>query len=117
MTSSGGVSATTGSFSGAGDSYFIGKLGIGTTAPTELLHIEKSQDANTGVRIYNDNVGASATAGITLQQRDTGNVGVWTTYLRMKSDKKFYITNNSNNVVVDTNGNVGIGTTGPNVVG
>ena len=43
-----GVSATTGSFSGAGDSYFTGKLGIGTTGPGASLDVQGSNGLKVG---------------------------------------------------------------------
>ena len=97
-----GVSATTGSFSGAGDSYFTGKLGIGLTNPGNQLTLAGAS-ATPGLRLgststtyYWDIGRENATTGDFVFNSAQG--GAATEWMRIKT----------------TTGNVGIKTTGPN---
>ncbi len=124
------------------------RLGIGTTSPSYSLHISKSQDSLTRIKLDNDNNGTSAQVGLELDN----NVGqsLWTLYSSnyattalqnttlfgsgvggyifrgyTGSSIKFGIgattAGMSNALTIDSNSNVGIGTTNPqntlNVVG
>tara|TARA_R100001460_G_scaffold89303_1_gene130840 strand:- start:20 stop:958 length:939 start_codon:yes stop_codon:yes gene_type:complete len=80
-----------------------GKVGIGTTSPSAPLHIVG--DGNTGQRVH---VGTSSAHQIYL-----GNTGGVSSVGTLSSHNFQLITNGSSRLVVDTSGNVGIGTTSP----
>jgi len=96
-----------------------GRLGIGTAGPAYPLDI-----AGAAIRIKNlagtaDIIfsRSSDTAGATLSF-NTGDTNKWFVGLRGLSDDNFHIFNNvgvSEAVTLDTNSNVGIGTTSPTV--
>ncbi len=93
-----------------------GNVGIGTTGPLGLLHIQKDQDALTSLRVRNDNTGSANYSMVAVNS--FGNA--WG--MRMGSTAA---NNNSLEFVVDafgtplpkltilTGGNVGIGTNTP----
>jgi len=49
-----------------------GNVGIGTTGPLQLLHVDKGQNASTEVIISNINAGTAAEAGIYISNANTG---------------------------------------------
>jgi trimeric autotransporter adhesin len=108
-----------GSINGINGATADTKVGIGTTAPAQLLEVRKDQNASTYFQVTNaDNTGDASRArfalvGGTVTQemqsiaRDGG-------YFGTTSNHPFRIyTNKATRVTIDTNGNVGIGTMTP----
>ena len=87
------------------DHYILGKLGIGTTQPQEMLHV------NGAIR------GGGANGEVTLKG-DNGSVAIGATdaqTMTFNTDKSKYAfnVNGINRMTIQNNGNVGIGTTSP----
>jgi len=80
--------------------------GIGTTSPSRKLHI---QDPN-HTYVLVEATGANNRATLRLEN---GNDGRWDIQ-NLGDDKLYFTWENSDKVVVDSNGNVGIGTITPN---
>ena len=51
----------------ASNLYTLGKLGIGTSTPSNTLEVNKNQDAQTSIQITNGNTGAGASATLSIQ--------------------------------------------------
>jgi hypothetical protein len=91
-----------------------GKLGIGTTAPVQPLHVATNNNNTTlALRISNDHIGgrAGVTFGLPNQLNENYSIGV-------DNDRFFKISNGGNlasntRLVIAPAGNVGIGTTTP----
>ena len=87
------------------DHYILGKLGVGTTQPQEMLHVNgaiRGGGANGEVTLKGDN--GSVTIGATDAQTMTFNTD--------KSKYAFNI-NGTNRMTIQNNGNVGIGLSTP----
>ena len=87
------------------DHYILGKLGIGTTQPQEMLHV------NGAIR------GGGANGEVTLKG-DNGSVAIGATdaqTMTFNTDKSKYAFNVNciNRMTIQNNGNIGIGTTSP----
>jgi hypothetical protein len=109
-----------------GTSYINGgDVGIGTTSPDTILEIyetDTSTSATSGLKITNNSSTTNTIAGILFQNYD--NHGAWIRSIRTGSSngKLSFGTNSgagiaesniSERMVIDHNGNVGIGTTSP----
>ncbi len=91
-----------------------GNVGIGTITPGDMLVVQKDQNATTWVGISNAFPGSSASAGLYIAQRDTGNTGTFYTFIYKDSSKKTRIDHESLNLMTLLHtGNVGIGLTAP----
>ncbi len=93
-------------------------VGIGTTAPTNLLTIGSPE-----ATIVTGKVGVFGTSGFNVVLRETTNdvegiMGVNSSsgviYGSMTNHDVSIRTNNTNRIVIDAGGNVGVGTSGPN---
>jgi hypothetical protein len=120
------------------------RVGVGTTAPEDLLHVNKSQDASTNIRLQNANAGSSAYSQLyVINDGGSGvsfGIGSSGTTANVYADRGFVVTDSALNGVsiiaagsgddirlftggsaagnervrIDDSGNVGIGNTNPN---
>lgn len=117
-----------------------GRVGIGTSAPTEKLHVFENGNANTLITVENPNTGATA-AGVLRAKSDIATVnfqahgsgrtisrfgqtlGGWSEFLQVSGngliigtllDKPLILgTNSTNRLQITPTGDVGIGTSAP----
>ena len=105
-----------------------GRLGIGETTPSDLLHINKNQDAGTQIQIENQNTGTSSYAGLNLNgQGNNFTIKNWgdgtskanaTEFISTASGSHFiFSTQSTERARIDANGNLLIGTTAADIVG
>ncbi|MFZ9725623.1 MAG: beta strand repeat-containing protein [Ilumatobacteraceae bacterium] len=100
-----------------------GKVGIGTSSPNSMLHIEKDQNAFTGINVYNPSVGGFASSGIYMRGAGSGSAagggfGVYLTGNEARLINDFgnamtFWTASTQRMQIDGSGNVGIGTSSP----
>ncbi|MDP3988101.1 MAG: hypothetical protein Q8P80_03070 [Candidatus Levybacteria bacterium] len=83
-----------------------GNIGIGTTAPTGQLHIETAG-------ILTQKYVAGASSAINLQFGDTADDNIGIISYNNNGDYMYFRTNNSEQVRINSSGNVGIGITSP----
>lgn len=85
-----------------------GNLGIGTTNPSELLHVYGTG----GTKYILSEVGSENTVGFKIKRSGTGTASEWALYSPGGSTD-FRIWNGEDRITVDNEGNVGIGTANP----
>ena len=93
--------------------YFGGRVGIGTTSPTRLLHLHNPSTTvdggNTYLMMSNSVTGTGILDGFQIINETDGAVA-----LKQRENKDFKIfTNNSQRLTIQGGGNVGIGTDSP----
>jgi len=126
-TLSGGTSGTGYSFSGSAPATSLtldssGNLGIGIATPGQKLHVERSWNGSTWVKISNGNSTSGAAAGV-LFGNDGGDLGAISLlssgnspsnslFLRSLSTNTLTLgTNNTVQATLDSSGNLGLGVT------
>jgi len=88
------------------DGYFAGKVGIGTSSPNRSLHVIG--------QIALDNSASSPTAGMLMSVDSTSNKIYSRTANNNSTPLPFeIISGSSSSLYINSNGNVGIGTTNP----
>lgn len=99
-------------------------VGIGTTNPSLRLDVRDSQDGSTGSQIVNTNAGTSACVDLRVSNgTNYGGIRTFGTGHSSASNQTWLFTGQSNPLIlatnftermrIDSSGNVGIGTTGP----
>lgn len=99
-----------------------GNVGIGETAPSDLLHINKSQNAGTQIQIENQNTGTSSYAGLNLNgQGNNLTIKNWgdgtskanaTEFISTASGSHFiFSTQSTERARIDNGGRLLVGTT------
>jgi len=115
----------TAAFISRGTNYFKGSVGIGTTSPTENLHVYSTGNtdmmletptAGSDARLFIKRNGSSSRAFINFQ--DSGTSATWYTGLLRNTGTAFAIGQGDDfgtntRFVIETKGNIGIGTTSP----
>ena len=102
--------------SGTADNYFAGDVGIGTSAPSQLLNVEGSSNGSIGALIYNSNNLVNTEAKLELKH-NRGNINSAVSVSAVANaggtaDMKFVVVG-TERMRIDSSGNVGIGTTSP----
>ena len=98
------------------DRFFIkadGKVGVGTTNPSEELHVN-STDSGNHTRVHITKTVTAGTAGVSFRSYAAGNT--WTIFSEDASASKLYFYDGADYVMTldSANNRVGIGTTTPN---
>ena len=87
--------------------FFQGNVGIGTTSPARLLHVNSS--GQTDIHLTSSGQGVSSADGMTVFLDSSGSGGLW---LRESQALRF-ATSTTERMRITSTGNVGIGTTSP----
>src|SRR5690606_20338836 len=88
-----------------------GNVGIGTTSPSSKLEVKSSANTNSEIHINTTTAGNKST--IRFQDAGTATWGFLSNYPVSGKFSLYNYYNNSNAVVLDQNGNMGVGTTNP----
>lgn len=85
-----------------------GKVGIGTTAPVDDLHIHNSATAqNVEIRLTDGTTGATSTDGSLIRKNTTSQLQLW----NLENADVQFGTNNTTRLIIDGSGYVAINTT------
>jgi len=94
--------------SSSGSSHFIGgNVGIGTSSPATLLHLNSASDTYFTIGTTN------ATADARIQFRNSGGTDAGGLWYATNSNSMQFRTNSADRMRIDSSGNVGIGTSSP----
>ncbi|MBI2075607.1 MAG: hypothetical protein HYT82_02985, partial [Candidatus Harrisonbacteria bacterium] len=85
------------------------RVGIGTTGPQNVLHVHGSSDGLGYVRVTDSVTGSTATDGVRIGY----NSGALRIQNYENSNISFFVNNTTEALTIKNDGNVGIGTTGP----
>jgi len=86
-----------------------GKVGIGTSSPQNLLHINKSDSLASAILFTNSTTGSTSSDGVFVGL-GSGEQGY---FWNFETNDLILGTSNSERMRIDSSGNVGIGTTSP----
>ena len=92
-----------------GSAYFASNVGIGTTSPTQLLHILGTNAANNGITIQNANASGNSQLRF-LNTSGTERAAI--TYIN-SADAVYHYTTSGGNIFNLVGANVGVGTISP----
>ncbi|MBI2654511.1 hypothetical protein HYX02_06950 [Candidatus Woesearchaeota archaeon] len=107
---SGSINGTQLNISGPANlAYGSGSVGIGTTSPVQLLHVNNAGTTNTRIQITNADTGTTASDGVTFGFSDDESGLIW----HYENQPWRIATNNTERVRIDSAGMVGINTTTP----
>ena len=94
------------------DSYLAvdgGNVGIGTTSPQGNLHVNNPN----GLGVFELQGAGDAANYVTLKLSDSNRSNIWEILHRSDNNLGFHLYGDSTKMVIQQNGNVGIGTTNP----
>ncbi len=86
-----------------------GRVGIGTTSPLRNLHIHNNANADGQIKITNIDTGIAGSDGFNIGFDAAENALVW----NRENTPMYFAVNNASKMVINNDGNVGIGTTEP----
>jgi len=86
-----------------------GRVGIGTTNPSKILHIYDPVNANPAIRVQSDTTGSGVNDGMLLEMGDDLSALVW----NYEAGKLRFGTSGTERMTILSNGKVGIGTASP----
>ena len=99
-----------------------GNVGVGTTTPSELLEVDKDQNAATAIKVNNTNAGNAARSTLRLNSDDkelrlnawgSGASGNYVSIGTVTVTDILFQTQNNDRMIILSTGEVGIGTTNP----
>ncbi|MEZ4722259.1 MAG: tail fiber domain-containing protein [Flavobacteriales bacterium] len=98
-----------GNDAGANSIVNIDSLGIGTSTPENLIHINVPGAVGHRIQMTNGNTGSASTDGFIIELGSNANAAIWQ---RENSDMRFG-TNNTEQIRIKNTGFIGVGTSSP----